>query len=221
MILFIETSSSIFNIALADDQQVLFSSADHPAFQRERNIATLVKVGLERNNRQTKDIQLIVVNSGPGGTNSIRSGVAFANSLSYSLKVPVSYYNSFEAFGRLAWEKYNLPVVCTAKAINGFMYLGLFEDGVITQMKYGKLEDIFKEISTNLIEFVVAGMHRHLIIEDYEKDFVIHDSGIQVGLPNSLLEIKEVLESRKVSYPDFVRPLTENSAIFQSETTEI
>ncbi len=216
MILFIETSTSIFNIALTNQAELLFSSADDPAFQRERNIATLVKVGLDKIGKRTSDIQLIAVNSGPGGTNSVRSGVAFANSLGYSLKIPVSYYNSFEAIGRLAWEKYQLPVVCTAKAINGFMYLGLFEDGEIKDMKYGKLEDIFKEISTNLIEFVVAGMHRHIIIEDYEKDFVIHDSGIQVGLPSSLLEIKDVLESRKVDYPDFVRPLTENSAVFQS-----
>lgn len=217
MILFIETSTSIFNIALADDQQVLFSSADTPAFQRERNIASLVKIGLEKIGKQKADIQLIAVNSGPGGTNSIRSGVAFANSLGYSLKIPVTYYNSFEAIGRLAWEKYQLPIVCTAKAINGFMYLGLFEDGAIKEMKYGKLEDIFKDISTNLIEFVVAGMHRRIILEDYENDFVIHDSGIQVGLPSSLLEIKDVLESRKVSYPNFVRPLTENSAVFQSK----
>lgn len=218
LLLFIETSTSIFNIALANQEQVLFSSADNPAYDRERNIATLVKVGLQKIGRQIKDIQLIIVNSGPGGTNSIRSGVAFANSLSYSLKVPVSHYNSFEAIGRLAREKYQLPVVCTAKAINGFMYLGLFENGEITMMKYGKLADIFKAISTNLIEFVVAGMHRRLILEDYEKEFIIHDSGIQVGLPASLLEIKEDLESRKVHYPDFVRPLTENSAVFLSTT---
>lgn len=216
MILFIETSTNIFNIALADQTKLLFSSAEDPTFQRARNIATLVKIGLEKVGRQKTDIQLIAVNSGPGGTNSVRSGVAFANSLGYSLKIPVSYYNSFEAIGRLAWEKYQLPVVCTAKAINGFMYLGLFEDGKIKEMKYGKLTDIFKDISTNLIEFVVAGMHRRIILEDYENDFVIHDSGIQVGLPSSLLEIQEVLESRKVIYPDFVRPLTENSAVFQS-----
>jgi len=216
LILFIETSTNIFNIALADQTKLLFSSAEDPTFQRARNIATLVKIGLEKVGRQKTDIQLIAVNSGPGGTNSVRSGVAFANSLGYSLKIPVSYYNSFEAIGRLAWEKYQLPVVCTAKAINGFMYLGLFEDGKIKEMKYGKLTDIFKDISTNLIEFVVAGMHRRIILEDYENDFVIHDSGIQVGLPSSLLEIQEVLESRKVIYPDFVRPLTENSAVFQS-----
>jgi len=216
MILFVETSTSIFNIALANKQGVLFSSADDAAFHRERNIATLVKVGLKKIDKQTTDIQLIVVNSGPGGTNSIRSGVAFANSLSYSLQVPVSYYNSFEAIGRMAWNKYQLPVLCTAKAINGFMYLGLFDKGEIVDMKYGQLDTIFQDISVNLTAFVVAGMHRHLIVEDYEKDFVIHDSGIQAGLPDALLDLIPVFEERKVIYPDFVRPLTENSAVFQA-----
>ena len=70
---------------------------------------TLKSITQRPEDKKINDLSLIVVNAGPGGTNSVRSGVSFANSLGFSLKIPVSYYNSFEVIGRLAWQKFNTP----------------------------------------------------------------------------------------------------------------
>jgi len=213
LILFLETSTSIFSLSLANEDEILFNSIEIDNLKRERNLAVLLQAGLNSIRKKVEDLSLIVVNAGPGGTNSIRSGVSFANSLGYSLKIPVSYYNSFEAIGKLAWQKFKTPVICTAKAINGNMYLGLFENEAISKMRYGKLATIFSEIAAELIEFTVAGMHR-TVLDIYSNDYMIHDSGIEKSSPITLLEIKETLLERKVMYPDFVKPITENSKLF-------
>lgn len=213
LILFLETSTSVFSVSLANNTEVLFNSIQIDALEKERNIAVLLQAGLKRIDKKINDLSLIVVNAGPGGTNSVRSGVSFANSLGFSLKIPVSYYNSFEVIGRLAWQKFNTPVICTAKAINGNVYLGRYENGAITKMRYGKLETIFNDIAAELIEFTVAGMHRK-ILDIYSNDFKIYDSGIERSSPITLLEIKETLLERKVRYPKFVKPITENSKLF-------
>ena len=94
--------------------------------------------------------------------------------------------------------------------------MGLFKDGRIQKMKYGKLAEIFKEVTEGLTEFTVAGMHRNTLT-NYETDIEIQDSGIEKVQPEVLLKLKEVLVSRKVVFPDFVKPITENSALFKEE----
>ena len=78
--LFVETSSKKFNFIIAEGNEILFNSIQEEHYGKRKEIVEVVSSGLASINRTYKDIEIIAVNTGPGPTNSIRSGVSFANS---------------------------------------------------------------------------------------------------------------------------------------------
>jgi tRNA threonylcarbamoyladenosine biosynthesis protein TsaB len=211
----IESSALPYGIVLSVGEQILFDTAQCIDLQELKDVPALVKYALEATDRKAADIERIAINIGPGGTSAIRAGVAFANSLAYSLKIPVIGVNTFELLGAPATAHYDCPTLVTVKSVRGNAYVGWYADGTVQQTLYGPLEEtVRKAIGTHTI-WAVAGAHRKELMASFSAH-TVHDTGKKFGLATDMVPMLPYLVSRELRFPKFVIPITEQSLIFKA-----
>ncbi|MBI2268159.1 MAG: hypothetical protein HYU80_01785 [Candidatus Blackburnbacteria bacterium] len=86
MKLYIDTSNSE-EIVVGVDHELIHDTARE---QRAQRLLGLIREELEKRNLGLEDVTEIKVNTGPGSFTGLRVGVAVANSLGWSLGVPVN-----------------------------------------------------------------------------------------------------------------------------------
>src|SRR5437016_933296 len=124
ILLAIETSCPEYCIALGRDRKLLYDSAQHRGLP-SRDLAGLVSRGLKSTGAEVSDISAITLNIGPGGLSYVRSGVSFANALSFSLGIAIYPFSTFEILGREACKHTALPLLCAIPAANDTAYVGV------------------------------------------------------------------------------------------------
>jgi tRNA A37 threonylcarbamoyladenosine modification protein TsaB len=86
MKLYLDTTSNIKTI-IKTDETVYEKTYQTP---REQNVYTAFIEALEQAHFQVSDIESVDVNPGPGRFTSLRAGIAIANTLSFSLHIPIN-----------------------------------------------------------------------------------------------------------------------------------
>jgi len=216
LILCIETSVTPYGVGLVSEGEVVFNSLTAAVVNQDKDVATIVHAAFQAAGQKPGALTKIAINRGPGGTSSIRTGVAFANSLAYSLRIPVVGFNTFELLGIAGWQQFHCPVISTVKSIKGNAYVGLFAAGEIAATQYGPLAAVVQEMTANLPEFAVAGAHREAI-QNMFPGRTVHDTGQKFGLATAMLDLPDLLATRGLLYPAFIRPITEESSLFFAE----
>lgn len=210
----IESSALPYGVVLAQADEVLFDSVADPSLQQLKDVPALVKLALERTERKAAEIGSIMIGIGPGGTSAVRAGVAFANSLAYSLEIPIIPLNAFELMGPPAVRKYNCPVLVTVKSIKGNAYVGWYTNDGLQRCLYGPLKEMVqKAVGTNN-EWAVAGAHREQIKELFY-DCLVHDTGQKFGLATDMLSLLPIFADKALRFPGFAVPITEQSDLFE------
>lgn len=214
LLLGVETSYSPYGIVIGKGQEVLFDSTAIGEFADSRDVAMMTKVGLEKVGATLQDISKIIVNTGPGGTSSVRTGVAFANSLAYSLKIPICSVNFFELICEDVWNTHQVPVVCTMKSTKNNLYAGLYEDGKLVATRYGFFAETLEKMIGDRPKFAVVGFHREKIVEHFSNKTVI-DTGLKLATSRHLIERSDSFVNRAIAYPEIATPITDQSSIFK------
>lgn len=207
LILGISSSSPQFNLLLGENGKILFSQGAKLSMANRQDITMLLEAGLQETGKKINEIEKIIVDIGPGGTSIVRTGVAFANALSYSLNIPVCPVSSLELLCLEAWEKHEMPVITFIKSLKQNVYLGLYNGKDLT-MKYGQFEEVVPDTLNDLQELAVVGYNRERLIEAYP-DKQIHDSGIQFANPKYLIEQWERFTDKSLLLPNLPVPITE------------
>jgi len=89
MILYIDTTQREFiKLALIKQQEVFLLDKNVNTKQSE-NLLKFLDRFLKLKKVKLKNIESVIVNTGPGSFTSVRIGVVLANTLSYALKIPV------------------------------------------------------------------------------------------------------------------------------------
>jgi tRNA threonylcarbamoyladenosine biosynthesis protein TsaB len=212
LILGISTSSGQFALLLGENNQVIYDSTE---FEKDSNkeLYYLLRDALTDCNKKVNDISHIIVDTGPGGTSRVRTGIAFANSLAYSLNIPVSPVSTMELAGIDAHNRYGFPVINSVKSIKGNAYIGFYRGGnEEVQIKYGLIEEIIPELVGSIGKFVVVGAHRELIMKlPALEGKTIIDSGMQYGNARIFIENSHLFTGRGLLFPQFVMPVTEQT----------
>ncbi|MEL6836625.1 MAG: hypothetical protein AAFY48_07705 [Bacteroidota bacterium] len=217
LVLGIESSALPYGIVLLEDGKLIFNSLEHEELNTLKDVPALVEFALRQTAKKAQAITQIMVSQGPGGTSSVRSGVSFANSLAYSLKIPVAAVNAFELMGVAAQLRFACPALITVKSIRGTAYGGWYADGKLQHTLYGPLEEVVKALVDTQAEFAVAGAHREKVKELFPQR-QIHDTGQKFGLASDIAQFLPELEARGLIFPHYVLPLTEQSDIFEKVT---
>jgi tRNA A37 threonylcarbamoyladenosine modification protein TsaB len=190
----ISTSSGQFALVIGEDRHVLFDSAEWP--EPEMELDNLLTFGLKYCEREIKDIGEIIVDNGPGGTSRVRTGIAFANGLAYSLGLSVYPVSSMELAGIEAWSKYKLPVINSVKSIKGNAYTGLYLNGQTT-IQYGDIKEIVPFLARDINAFVAVGFHREAILQiPALKDKTKIDSQRPFGNARVLIENRDLFVNK-------------------------
>jgi tRNA A37 threonylcarbamoyladenosine modification protein TsaB len=211
LILGISTSAGQFALILGENNRAIFNSADYGT---DNELDTLLLKGLAVCKKNIDAISHIIIDTGPGGTSRVRTGIAFANSLAYGLHVPVCPVSSTELAGIDACGRYNLPAVNTVKSIKGNAYVGFYDGTRENEMKteYGRIEEIVPRLTADVDEFVVVGAHRDTIARLPElKEKTVVDSGMQFGNACVLIEKSDLFIGRGLLFPEFAVPVTEQT----------
>jgi len=217
LLLAIETSSSEYRIALGRDERMIFDSAQQRGQASSRDIAGLVGTGLRSLGAEARDISGITINIGPGGLSYVRSGVAFANALSFSLGIAIHAFNSFEIVGQEARAHTTLPVLCAIAAANDNAYVGLVNGAFVEGMRFGVLGTVVAKVSGGLAEVAVAGRIRDRVSSLLPRVKVV-DTGIEIPDARVLLEMGYRARERGLAPAGQVSPLNEQAAVFHEQT---
>ena len=204
----ISTSSGQFALVIGENNKVLFDSSES---LKDGELDDFLSVGLEYCKRNVKEIANIIVDIGPGGTSRVRTGIAFANSLAYSLGISVCPVSSMELAGIDAWNKYNLPVINSVRAIKGNAYIGLYNNKLVS-IEYGEINDIVPVMVNDIDKFVVVGFHRETIINlPFLENKIIIDSLMSFGNARFLIEKSDLFIEKKCGFPIYAQPITEKT----------
>ena len=222
----ISTSSGQFALVIGECQDVianevkqsgasniiLFDSSGH--LEHEKELDDMLTEGLKYCQREIFEIGRIIVDIGPGGTSRVRTGIAFANGLAFSLGLPVCTVSSMELAGIDAGSKFGgLPVINSIKSIRGNAYAGLYNQGDLS-INYGTVEEIVPQLVKDIDQFVAVGFHREIIIHlPALQDKVIIDSSMAFGNAGIMIEKSDLFTRNKHDFPAYAQPITEKTLI--------
>lgn len=141
--LIIETSNLDFQTALHDGAQFAYRS-DQDDEANGMELSGQLKRGLAASGTQMSDIGEIIVDVGPGGLTSTRSGIAFANGLTFALKIPIVEVNSLELMVLQAGLDTHENVVSARRSNDGKSFLGFYHSGKCQHLALGVAEDLVR-----------------------------------------------------------------------------
>ena len=161
LLLAIESSSNEYRVVLGRDGEAIFDSAVNSCDPSLRTLGALLECGLEAAGAQANEIKGVAINVGPGSLTFVRAGISFVNALAFSLNVKIYPFNWFEIIAAQAREVTELPVVCAVPASNDNAYVGLIRDTSVEIMRFGRVDEALRKVSSGLGEVAVAGRIRH------------------------------------------------------------
>ena len=174
----LETSSPVYGVAFGGGA----SPAAHAVISRTdpsfSSVGELVSSLLKGAQSKFSEIEVIGVDAGPGNISSVRSAVAYANALAYSLGAKVLCANSLVLMAAEAQAARPWPALCVTRTGGGHAYIGFFADGQLPKLRYGKPEDLIPGLVAGFDEICVAGGLRD-IAAGLLPDVSIVDTGIE------------------------------------------
>ncbi len=98
MILFINTSQTdLIEVKLIKDDQIVGQLESREEFKQAELLLGMIDKLIEDRRSKIEDLQFVAVVSGPGAFSALRLGVTTANSLAWSLGIPIVEVTSSEA----------------------------------------------------------------------------------------------------------------------------
>ena len=160
LVLALETSSMTYTVAAGAGDRPRAqreSRLDDPAYQ---GFGELVAQTLTAAEATFGDVETIAVDIGPGGLSSIRSAVAYANGLAFSLGVKIFPISSLELMAIEARQAHRGPILSLKRGSGGNVFAGLFIDGEIVEMRHGPPGSVVPAVAAGLETVSVAGPPR-------------------------------------------------------------
>jgi tRNA threonylcarbamoyladenosine biosynthesis protein TsaB len=209
----LETSSRNYGIALGAGQHILVQREcrnDDPSFG---SIGELTASLINDAGAKISDISLIGIDVGPGSLSSVRSGVAYANGLAFSLGATIFAASSLELLARQSWLHSSFPVLCMRKAQGGNAYVGLFVQDQPPELLYGPCAELIAKLASGTRELSVAGAYRSLPAEIIPRTKV-YDTGLDIPDVAALYKLTADPASSFGRLDKYAMPLNEAAPVF-------
>ncbi len=186
--LLIDTSSFFINVAIIQDDNVLFNYNEKIQKDMSSKIMPIIKKGFDSVSFEISDIDKIFVVNGPGSFTGLRVGVTVAKTIAWSLKIDLIPISSLEVIASTPSDKkYRVGII---DARRGNVFAGIYDNdlNIIKNdqfISYDKLKEeltddyeIFglddKNIKPNLIKIIQKhitdqSINPHLLKPNYLK----------------------------------------------------
>ena len=192
-IFYIDTSSSYLYSAIIFENEIIASIKENFGKDLSKYALLEIKKMFEKANIDPKQIDKIIVVSGPGSFTGIRIGMTIAKIYAYTLKKEITTITSLEAMETSC--ETNKIIVPIIDARRGFVYAGVYNNNIqILKDQYIKLDDLLNYLSS------------------YKDNYVFVTNDLKFSFPNTLkydpnfLKIIQKYKSRKSLNPHLVKP---------------
>lgn len=211
MTLGISTSSGQFALVVGERGEVLFDSSAVD-FSPAAGLAGRLDAALAALGREAREVGCIVVDTGPGGTSRVRTGVAFANALAYALGVTVCPVTSMELAGMDAWARHGLSALHVVKSVKGDVHAGVADGACCRAMARGAMEEVIPRLAAGAGRLVVTGARRDEVLRAGERAGIpLVDGEREHGDARFLVENEGLFAARAARFPAIARPVTEQT----------
>jgi tRNA threonylcarbamoyl adenosine modification protein YeaZ len=211
MLLAISTSQSQISLALGEDGVVRYSREEPIAPNGGTDLGALVQEALAAAGITVSALTGILTDTGPGGTSSVRTGVAFANALAYSRNIPVTPVTATELVGRDVFAQLQCPVLVIIPSIKQQYYHALY-DGATTELQYGSVEAIVSRIAAHGKKLAIAGYGKILpSLQEQVPGVELVFSGVQKVKATLMITEAASFAGYTTRYPVLPTPVTETS----------
>ena len=178
-ILSIDTSSKVCTVAILEDNKLIKEIWDNNGYTHSERLMPTIKQILEETDLELKDIDLFVVDKGPGSFTGIRIGIATMKGFFDYLNTPSIGVSSLEA---LAYNIKENGIICSLiDAKNEQVYSGIFEniDGkyiIRRNLSFDNIHDFLDDLKNLNLDYNITFVGDGAILN---KELIIH------ALPNS------------------------------------
>lgn len=135
-ILIINTSTGTNEIALINGSQVIFEKNWKSAQNESEKLLPEIQKGLKKAKLGIEDLSGIAVTQGPGPFTSLRIGVATANALAISLKIPLYSLPTFQYIRAKIQKKYQAKSCIIMRAGTRWLMVPLSAKPNLKTQKY-------------------------------------------------------------------------------------
>jgi tRNA threonylcarbamoyladenosine biosynthesis protein TsaB len=216
LVLVLDTSSRTFAVAVGSGDQpaAVGRSAwrDDPAYA---GLGDLTARALAETGQAFGDIAAIGVDVGPGGLGSIRSAVAYANGLAFSLGVQIFPVSSLELMAIAAQRAHRDPVLSLKRGQGGNLYAALFVNGEHTELRYGLPATVIPGLAGGLDRVCLAGA-----ATDEAAALLPGVTVVDTGIVDADITVLYQATRRAAAHPerlvDTATPLNEASRVFHN-----
>ena len=144
--LIIVTSNLDFQIAIHGGDDGFLYRSDQAASEAPAELTQMLAAGLEQADKSIADIGEIVVDLGPGGLTSTRSGIAFANGLAFARDIKIVGANSLELMVLQTEPNPQHHVIAARRSNDGNYFLGFFQGGTCLRLALGNPLDLIEKL---------------------------------------------------------------------------
>jgi tRNA threonylcarbamoyl adenosine modification protein YeaZ len=176
-ILALEASSRTYAVAVGTEEQPPVQRAarrDDPGFA---GLGDLVARAMAAAGATFTDISVIALDVGPGGLSSIRSAVAYANGLAFSLGAKIFPVSSLELMALAAQSDHREPFLSLKRGLVGNTYAGLFVNGEMAELRHGPPRSVVPALAGDLERVCVVGASPEELV-DLLPGVALEDAGI-------------------------------------------
>jgi tRNA threonylcarbamoyladenosine biosynthesis protein TsaB len=177
LILALEASSRTYAVMVGSEDQPRAQRAarrDDPGFA---GLGDLVGQAMAAAGVAFTDLSMIALDVGPGGLSSIRSAVAYANGLAFSLGVKIFPVSSLELMVLAAQRDHRGPFLSLKRGLVGNTYAGLFVAGELAELRHGLPNAVVPALAGHLERVCIVGASRD-DVADLLPGVAVEDAGI-------------------------------------------
>ena len=201
--LFIDTSTLYINIAIIDENKILYNHSEKVEKDMSSKIIPIIDEGFKQCSFNLQDVNKIFVVNGPGSFTGIRIGVTVAKTISYALNIDVIPLSSLEFIATTLTDKqYIVPMI---DARRGNVFAGIYDknlkqilpDQLISFNElYTKLDKDYELVSYDVDNSISPNCDILKIIHKHNNDKPVNPHSL---IPNylKLTEAEEKLNDKK------------------------
>lgn len=156
-ILFIDTSTLYLNIAIIEDDKIIFNHKEKVEKDMSSKIIPIIDSGFKKCSFNIKDINKIFVVNGPGSFTGVRIGVTVAKTIAWSLNIDLIPLSSLEFIASTnSSKKYRVPMI---DARRGNVFAGIYDENLFNifpdqlisyEQLSKKIDESYEQISYHL-----------------------------------------------------------------------
>ncbi len=157
--LFLDTSSFYINIALIENNEIVYQFREKNSPQLSETIFIYIEHAFKKSKIKKETIDKIFIAVGPGSFTGVRVGLTIAKTMAWTLEIPIIPLSTLELYATTSNDfKY---IISFIKDRNDYLYAGIYDQKLDNYMadRYLHLSELLKKIAS-IVDYGMIGYQK-------------------------------------------------------------